>query len=214
MSSFSNNCLLKISFSPDDPSKISRKKRMVLAATALILAPNQPESRPFEYIGFGSGALRQDLHQVLSLLTANKTNNFSPINKMRISLIDPLYTDQNVLKEYLVDFAAAISLLAPQSSLEIDVFASTEEYFQLREANPPIDFLVGVRVEYHDKAVKSDIDRLSKQLSDDSGFLVSDTTQQNNAITSCKRNNKSVQMPDLLNTELKAKNLVRYTIAL
>jgi hypothetical protein len=187
--SFEKQTNISLKFIPENHMSINQKLRIQLAAQALTLATKQPENRPFEYVGFGSGFMRQDMHQILGLLS----KDLLQVNNLRISLIDPIYSpsspdyDEHSM-DCLVEFAAILHLRAPHAKIMIGLYASADELIQNK--NPEIDLVVGIRVENEskNKELCADLKKLYERLADNSGCFISDTTAQNKVQSIHKRN--------------------------
>lgn len=157
-------------FEPDydwsSPSLISRELRAQIAATVVLLAPKQPEGRSFEYVGFGSGGMRQDLHQVMLLIDQGITD-------IHISLIDPRYDEERnsgILGDdhrdftlLLKEFNEIIKLKAPNVNFKVELFGSTDRWLANHE-DSKIDLLTGVRVETSHQGISADIRKLEEKL--------------------------------------------------
>lgn len=211
MKSFEKKAPSSLRFIPEGTQHISQNLRIKLAAQALLLAPNQPQNRPFEYVGYGSGYMRQDMHQILYLLS----KDFLHIKDLKISLVDPIYApdspdyDEKSI-DSLIEFAAILHLRAPDAKVAIQLYSSTEEFLQ---DDPQIDLLIGIRVENEPKNpdVRADLIKLSQHLSDNSGFFISDTTNQNKVQSICKH--QGVQVNEAIPNK-KGSELRFYTAAL
>jgi len=182
-----------LAFFPDDPTQISREKRLVLMAKAVLIAPIQPEDRPFEYVGFGAGTMRQDLHQVMALIEQG-------INPINISLIDVVYNDQNedlvinqVKEQYgsnwdpklcLSEFREVLKLKAPNVKVEIGLYPSADAWLGSHQITP-IDLLTAIRVPNGD--AMDSVHALQEKMADNSGALIC-SDKNNKEEIKCLRN--------------------------
>ena len=184
-------------FEPDDPKKISREKRAEIVIEASLIAPKQPINRSFEYVAFGSGAMRQDLHQIMTLIGLG-------INDLNISLIDARYGgiyrddipisggDPSLLKNEIEEIGHTI---APHVKINITLFPSTEEYLE-QFSNKKIDLLTAIRVEDHESDIADALERLENKMADDSGMLIC-SASDNTIKTKCfrKKRERSILPP-------------------
>ncbi len=211
--SFFNEHMFSLMFMPDDVNKVSRCTRSQLAAQSVLIAPEQPKNRPFEYVSLGTGLLRQDLHQILGLLVSEDKNVPSKVNDITISLIDTGYADNAIFssdnknwENCLVTFAAILRQQAPSAHITLKIFFSVDDFIN-QLSKPSIDLLTGIRIENEKKnpEVRKAIDALSNLLTEDSASLISDTTKENNAVCFCKRKGSKVEY-SLIEAEAKNQN--------
>lgn len=209
-----------LKFEPDidvlhqTPSRISRSIRAELVVKALQVAPPQPEKRPFEYVGFGAGAMRQDLHQVMGLIDQGVTN-------LHISLIDTEYapsvrtnSPRHDYEECVKEFQKIINRKYPETVITIDLYPSTDDWLTKNEGSP-IDLLTAVRVEVTYGDVMPLLEQLEENLADDSGIVVSNASnrklgermikENEVVIERCYRNKEEVKIEDVQEKEKKLK---------
>lgn len=206
------NKLPNLQFIPDCSATLSRGERLRLIGTSCLIAPKQPEERPFVYVGLGSGALRQDLHQILAFLTdepqrrADTTDRHDPLVKnISIHLIDTAYASQEEFaktysgsfSDYLVEFLAILKLKAPDSRVDIHFFDSVESY-RVENKETSIDFLSGIRLP-DSPEVQETVSQLSEKLSVSSGALITNEHNREKVIYKKEGQRTEVKTPEGIN---------------
>ncbi len=194
-----------LEFVPDYELQMTRKTRAKIAATATLIAPKQPEGRPFEYVGFGSGKMLQDLHQVVLLIKQGVTH-------IHVSLIDIAYREgafninfgrEKIDKEAcLNEFNKIIKQVAPEATITIDLYSSADRWHE-KHPNPQFDLLTAIRVpttlaDRGWEEVKEDLTKLEEAKAPNSSLLICDT-RGNHTIMRCFREGQEIAQDNLSN---------------